>query len=176
MGRSAHGVGRRAALVVAVGTAMAATPAAHAASGEAAFPCPPLPAPGYCGDDGPALSGGFGTPADIAVRRNGGYLVADATNNAIRAVEAGRITTVAGAGVRRGSRRATRVHLDLPSGVAALGNGGMLVADTGGDRVLEIHPGRRVRNGRGRARTGRCRSRPPLRACSSPTPGATASS
>ena len=105
MARSAHGVGRLAALAAAAGIAMAAAPAARAASSEAAFACPPLPAPGYCGDDGPALLAGLGTPADVAVRRDGGYLVADTTNNAIRAVEAGLITTVAGAGIRRGSRR-----------------------------------------------------------------------
>jgi DNA-binding beta-propeller fold protein YncE len=98
------------------------------------FPCSRVAAPGYCGDAGPALRAGLSLPVDVAALPDGGYVIADAGNDAVRAVAPdGRITTLAG-GERAG------VHLRLPSGVATDAAGRVLVADTGDNRVLVLQP------------------------------------
>jgi DNA-binding beta-propeller fold protein YncE len=100
------------------------------------FPCPDLAGPGYCGDGGPALRAGLSLPVDVAALPDGGYVIADAGNDAVRAVTPdGRITTLAG-GERAGRRGVA--HLRLPSGVAADSGGRIFVADTGDNRVLVL--------------------------------------
>jgi hypothetical protein len=115
---------------------LSAPHAAAGASGDGGVSCPRLAAPGYCGDDGPAERAGLSMPTDVAVRPEGGFVIADAGNDAIRDVTAtGRIRTLAGPATATG-----RAHLKLPGGVAALPRGRTLVADTGNNRVVLVEP------------------------------------
>jgi hypothetical protein len=100
-------------------------------------------APGSSGDGGPAISANLTNPHDVSPTADGGYLIADTDNNLIRKVSpGGLITTVAGdgtAGYSEGSS-AISVELDHPQGVAALPDGGFLIADTGNNRVRAVSP------------------------------------
>ena len=100
---------------------------------------------GYSGDRGPAVAAELDGPADVARARDGSLLIADAGNDVIRRVSPrGAITTVAG--IKAGTGRApsptptaaVNVNLRSPQGVAALPDGGFLVADTGANLVLRV--------------------------------------
>jgi hypothetical protein len=71
----------------------------------------------------------------------GGFLIADTGNNRIRRVDDGVITTVAGSG-RPGfggdGDGAQIAQLNQPGGVAALADGGFLIADTGNNRIRRV--------------------------------------
>jgi hypothetical protein len=74
------------------------------------------------------------------VTADGGYLIADTNNHAIRRVSpGGTITTVAGTLTMPGSTGdggpATAAKLDLPTGVAATAEGGFLIADEGNHAI-----------------------------------------
>jgi hypothetical protein len=97
----------------------------------------------WCGDDGPADRAKLAAPSDVAVAQDGSLLVADTVNNVIRRVRPnGTIVSIGGtgadgsAGVRVGA--ADAVGFDAPRGVAAAGDGGVLVADTGHDAIRLI--------------------------------------
>jgi hypothetical protein len=107
---------------------------------------PAVGAPGSFGGDG--LS-----PTDPAVRLNqprgvwpldaGGsaFLIADTGNNRIRRVLRGVITTVAGSGTPGfgGDGDGAQIaQLNQPAGVAALADGGYLIADTGNNRIRRV--------------------------------------
>ena len=65
------------------------------------------------------------------------------TNNRIRRVAPdGTITTVAGTGSAgyNGEGLATAAKLNQPEGVAALPDGGFLIADTGNSRIRHVSP------------------------------------
>jgi hypothetical protein len=99
---------------------------------------------GFSGDGGPATAADFKAPLGVAVMRDGGYLIADAGTARIRRVSpTGTITTVAGTGTPSYSGDggpATGAGLYAPSGVAALPDGGYLIADTGNSRVRRVSP------------------------------------
>jgi Fibronectin type III domain/NHL repeat len=99
---------------------------------------------GFSGDGGPATAADFKAPLGVAVMRDGGYLIADAGTARIRRVSpTGTITTVAGTGTPSYSGDggpATEAGLYAPSGVAALPDGGYLIADTGNSRVRRVSP------------------------------------
>src|SRR5205823_1613154 len=89
---------------------------------------------GSTGDGGPASAAKLNEPAGVATTADGGYLIADTSNSAIRRVSpAGTITTVAGTLSTSGSTGdggpATAAKLTNPSGVAATADGGFLIAD-----------------------------------------------
>lgn len=95
--------------------------------------------PGYTGDGGPAVGARLNGPTGIAPLPAGGFLIADRGNAVVRRVAAdGTIATVAGGSMPAGAGPATQVRLRLPTGVAALDDGGFLVADAG--RVRRVHP------------------------------------
>ncbi|MBA3300954.1 MAG: hypothetical protein H0T15_03720 [Thermoleophilaceae bacterium] len=107
------------------------------------------PQSGFGGDGGPATGGKFQFPEDVAVLPGGGFLVADQFNHRIRKVGAdGIITTVAGTGPSGNDKGefagdggpATAARLDSPQSVAALPDGGFLIADTGNFRVRRVGP------------------------------------
>src|SRR5947207_150111 len=89
------------------------------------------------------LAGGaallLAAPADISPAADGALLIADTGNNVIRRVSrGGTITTVAGRERGSATRRpgatptgARDVDLEQPEGVAALSDGGFLIADSG---------------------------------------------
>ena len=97
---------------------------------------------GSSGDDGPALDAEFNGPIGIAVTADGGFLVADATNQVVRKVSAdGTITRVAGTGTSGDSGDdgpATDAHLSTPGGLAVSADGGFLIADFANNVVRAV--------------------------------------
>ncbi len=92
----------------------------------------------YAGDGGPATAARLRAPRGVAALPDGGFLIADTGNDAIRRVAPdGTIATVAG-GPGSEPGRATALALNAPQGVAALPDGGFLVADTGNHRVVRV--------------------------------------
>jgi hypothetical protein len=98
----------------------------------------------FSGDGGPATAAGLGAPLGVAPTADGGFLIADARDARVRRVSAtGTITTVAGNGTPSYSGdggSATAAGLFAPSGVAAMPDGGFMVADTGNSRVRRVSP------------------------------------
>ena len=99
---------------------------------------------GFGGDGGPATLASLKDPEGVAVTPGGGFLIADLTNNRIRRVAPdGTIDTVAGdgtAGYNGDGLDATAATLNRPEGVAALPDGGFLIADTANNRIRHVTP------------------------------------
>jgi glucose/arabinose dehydrogenase len=99
---------------------------------------------GFSGDGGPATAAQLDLPFGVAVLPGGAFLVADTANSRVRKVRAdGTIVTVAGTGVGGFSGDggpATAAELNNPHAVAALPDGGFLVADTLNNRVRRVTP------------------------------------
>lgn len=99
---------------------------------------------GFAGDGGPARQALLSFPRDTTTLPGGAVLIADRDNNAIRRVGAdGVITTVAGRGGCSPSPcgdggPATDAGLATPTGVAALPDGGYLIADAGDHRIRRV--------------------------------------
>lgn len=101
-------------------------------------------AAGRTGDGGPAVAAAVGHPRGIAALPNGGFLFAEPFNNTVRLVRAdGRISTVAGTGVAGFSGdggSATAARLNFVHGVAAMPDGGFVVADMLNNRIRRVRP------------------------------------
>lgn len=103
---------------------------------------------GYSGDGGPARVAELNDPVDVSSADDSAVLIADATNNLIRRISpSGTISTVAGTTPASSGRQpstspvgATTVALASPQGVAALPDGGFLIADTAANLVLRVDP------------------------------------
>lgn len=98
---------------------------------------------GLAGDGGPAVAARLDDPRAVVPAPDGGYLIADAGNGRIRHVGAnGIIRTVAGTspGLGGDGGPATSARLDAPRGLTVLGDGAVLVADTGNARIRRIGP------------------------------------
>jgi hypothetical protein len=97
---------------------------------------------GNSGDDGPATDAQLNHPAGVAVTHDGGFLIADEINNAVREVSsAGVITRVAGTGSAGNSGddgQATNARLRAPAGVTVTHDGGFLIADTNNNEVRKV--------------------------------------
>jgi hypothetical protein len=104
---------------------------------------------GWCGDGQAATRAKLSLPRDVAPLPGGGYLVADSQSHVIRRVSAdGRITTIAGTGeggYPKYGQRASRNPLGTPAGVAALPDGGYLIADMRLGMVLRVTPGGKLK-------------------------------
>jgi sugar lactone lactonase YvrE len=100
---------------------------------------------GYGGDGGSAHLATFNRPIDIAIRPEGGYLIADSNNHVIRLIdEAGMVRTVAGTGVEGFSGDggpAIEAALHQPQGVAIGSDGSVWIADSYNHRVRKIGSG-----------------------------------
>ena len=102
--------------------------------------------PGFSGDGGPATAAqlGLNSPYSVAVTADGGFLIGDEVNARVRRVSpTGTITTVAGTGVRGSAGDggpATTAQLNVPTGVAATADGGVLIADMFAHRVRRVSP------------------------------------
>ena len=111
---------------------------------------------GFSGDGGPATGADLNFPYGVAVDGNGNLVIADAQNQRVRvvagstgtfygqAMAAGHIYTVAGTGTQGFSGDggpATGADLNFPYGVAADGNGNLIIADRGNKRVRVVAAG-----------------------------------
>jgi hypothetical protein len=99
---------------------------------------------GLDGDGGPATAAELDRPHGVSALLGGaGYLIADTDNDRIRKVAAdGIISTFAGTseGLSGDGGPATSAQLDHPSDTAVLGDGSVIVADTGNNRIRRISP------------------------------------
>jgi sugar lactone lactonase YvrE len=100
-------------------------------------------APGYSGDNGPAINAALNEPFGAAVDASGNVYIADYGNNRIRMVSpSGIITTVAGngtSGYSGDSGSATNAELNEPYGVALDGFGNIYIADFGNGRIRKVN-------------------------------------
>jgi hypothetical protein len=100
---------------------------------------------GFSGDGGPATAAKLDLPVDVAASRDGGFLIADYSNNRIRRVSPnGTITTVAGTGAEGftgDGGPATAARMGYPDGVSATADGGFLISDYLYNRVRRVSPG-----------------------------------
>jgi hypothetical protein len=103
---------------------------------------------GFSGDGGPATAAQIDTPQGLATGADGTLYFSDAGNNRVRAIRGdGAITTVAGsgtAGFAGDAGPATTAALNAPAGLAVAGDGALLVADTGNNRVRRVGPDGRI--------------------------------
>ena len=97
---------------------------------------------GYTGDGGPATSAELNNPHNVWATSDGGFLIADCSNNAVRKVSpGGTIATTAGtgtAGFSGDGGPAAAAQLNCPKAVTELPSGALLVADTENSRVRYI--------------------------------------
>lgn len=97
---------------------------------------------GFSGDGGPATSASLFNPHAAFATPDGGFVIADASNQRIREVDAaGTITTVAGDGTKSfggDGGPAAAARLDSPKGVWLSADGVILVADEQNGRVRAI--------------------------------------
>jgi hypothetical protein len=133
-----------AALAILVSVAVAIPQKAGAATGTISTIAGSDPFGDFSGDGGPATAAALNEPAGAAAMPDGGYLIADAGNDRVRRVFAdGTINTVAGSGNVGDSGDggpATAADFRDPLGVAALPDGGFLVADGLAGRVRRVSP------------------------------------
>ncbi|MGD9694509.1 MAG: hypothetical protein AB7V42_02480 [Thermoleophilia bacterium] len=100
-------------------------------------------APGLAGDGGPATQARLSAPRGVRAEPGGGFLISDTGNARVRRVSpAGVITTVAGsaAGLAGDGGLATAAAFQGPADAIPLANGGLLVADTGNNRIRRVTP------------------------------------
>jgi len=82
--------------------------------------------------DGPALEALFYSPKGIALTADGGLLIADSENHAVRYLKDGQVTTVAGIPEKHGYANGIEGHnlLYRPYDVAVTADGSLLIADS----------------------------------------------
>src|SRR5947199_95394 len=127
--------------------ALVSVPPAGAATNNIFTVAGTLTTPGSTGDGGLATAANLSYPRGVAATADGGYLIADTSNSAIRRVSpAGTITTVAGTLTMPGSTGdggpATAATLSInATGVAPTPDGGFLIADSGNSAIRRVSPG-----------------------------------
>ncbi len=93
--------------------------------------------PGFAGDGGAARTAQLAYPAGIAFDGAGSLYIADSSNNRVRKVANGIITTVLGTGDAGAD---LPNELNLPTSVALDGAGNLYVADSGNRRIQQLSP------------------------------------
>ena len=98
--------------------------------------------PGFEGDGGLAAKAKLRNPRDLVVNGDGSVFVADSGNNRVRRIDPdGTIRTIAGDGQTTfggDGGLATAAHLDTPSAIAPMRDGGLLIADSGHARLRKV--------------------------------------
>ncbi|MGH8990323.1 MAG: hypothetical protein ACRDZ7_02210 [Acidimicrobiia bacterium] len=99
--------------------------------------------PNFSGDGGPATEATLSCPHGVAVDTNGDVYIADSANHVIRRIAAsGTIDTVVGAGGSSGDSGdggpGTEARIQGPKGIVLDNRGGLLIADSGNDRVKRL--------------------------------------
>jgi hypothetical protein len=104
-------------------------------------------AEGFSGDGGPATAARMGFPDSVSATADGGFLITDYEYNRVRRVSpTGTITTVAGSGgLGQGAFAgdggpATGARLNSISDAIETPDGGLLISDTGNNRVRRVSP------------------------------------
>jgi uncharacterized protein (TIGR03437 family) len=98
---------------------------------------------GFSGDNGPATSAQLWSPGGVAVDSAGNIYICDPTNQRVRKVSNGIITTIAGNGTEGFSGDngpAFYAQLNGPGGVAVDSSGNVYVTDSGNGRVRLLTP------------------------------------
>jgi sugar lactone lactonase YvrE len=101
-------------------------------------------APNFSGEGGPATEATLSCPHSVAVDTAGNVYIADSANHVIRKVDpsSGTIVTVAGQGGTVGDSGdggpGTEARIQGPKGIVLDGRGGLLIADSGNDRVKRL--------------------------------------
>jgi uncharacterized protein (TIGR03437 family) len=98
----------------------------------------------FSGDDGSAISAELYQPFGVAVDSVGNLYIADSSNNRIRKVSNGVITTIAGNGTQGFSGdngSATSAQLYFPDGVAVDSAGNVYIADSSNNRIRKVSNG-----------------------------------
>jgi uncharacterized protein (TIGR03437 family) len=100
-------------------------------------------APGYSGDNGPAMSAELAAPVAVAVDAAGDIYIADSSTRIRKVYPDGFINNIAGSGVAGYSGDAgiaTSGQLNGPSAIALDSAGNLYVADTGNNAVRLLQP------------------------------------
>ena len=98
----------------------------------------------FAGDNGPATSASLWAPLDVKVDAAGNLYIADYSNNRIRMVTGGTISTLAGNGVLGfggDNGPAPSAQLNSPSGVALDAAGDLFIADNGNNVIRQVTSG-----------------------------------
>src|SRR5438105_1353172 len=99
---------------------------------------------GLAGEGGPATQAAVDHPRGLAVLRDGSILVAEPYANVVRRIApGGTVSTVAGdgrAGLGGDGGPAAAAELDFVHGVAAMPDGGFVLADTLNERIRRVFP------------------------------------
>ncbi len=96
---------------------------------------------GFSGDGGAATAAKLSFATSVAPTPDGGFLIADQSNQRIRKVLNGQITTVAGTGTPGFSGdggAATSAQISGPAAVATTPDGGFLFADQNNNRIRKV--------------------------------------
>ncbi len=92
--------------------------------------------------DGDALQAKFDFPKGIAVTPDGGLLIADSLNHAVRYLHDGKVATVAGTGGERGDKEGPELsaRLQMPYDVAVDRDGTVYIADAYNNKIRKAVP------------------------------------
>jgi hypothetical protein len=107
---------------------------------------------GFAGDGGPANQSLLADPQAIATDAAGNVYIADSTNQVIRKISNGIITTIAGstaggvtaAGYSGDGGLAVNAKLNTPTAVAIDGASNLYIADTGNNVIRKVDPAGRI--------------------------------
>ena len=114
---------------------------------------------GYGGDSGAATSAQLNYPTGVAVDNSGNVYIADQSNEVVRKVSGGTISTFAGkqtlgAGYSGDNGPATSAQLYYPADVAVDNAGNVYIADENNNRVRKVNPSGIITTYAGNGATG----------------------